>query len=402
MLSAAKTVFLGFTLIFLSAVIAFLLSNQSLTSLVSLLDNYFDAAHYRHIRDNGYHDFRVAFFPALPFVWRVLQFSSLGISFFNILCYFISLLCLVRVLHPFRSDILLLMILLPSSLFFFIPYTESLFFLSLTLVIVGKYKRLLWLECFGLFAASLVRPTAFILIPAIIAAEFFTHNKESNAIKRIPVLVASVLIGLGTVFFIHSLDTGEWFAFFDAQRDWGNEFRFPFLPLSSWSSFSVVALDSIALWISLVSVGFIISRLKHGFGGEGKEKQMVLFSLTYLAVTGIFILFTRGGSLFSLNRFIFCVPLLYFFLQELSRLKFKQFAIVLMSYLPFSLFMGSYLHVKAFFHYSIVGGILFLLCFFLINTESRFKQGKLILAISIGLILNCYFWLRLFENEWIG
>ena len=111
------------------------------------------------------------------------------------------------------------------------------------------------------------------------------------------------------VSFIQFLDTGEWFKFFEAQKHWGNFLQIPRFPLTSWAGGFIVRLDGFAFLIGIILGGFLLGLIF-------KLKQFrntiipseVIFSLAYLGGITLIVLLFRGGSLFSLNRFIFATP----------------------------------------------------------------------------------------------
>src|SRR5579872_300456 len=90
---------------------------------------HWDAEHYYWIKNNGYEGFRVAFFPLFPMLWKVTSLSIYGVVLFNALLFLLSFYFLARLfsLPPLH---ILLYLSIPSFFFFYLPYSESVFFAS--------------------------------------------------------------------------------------------------------------------------------------------------------------------------------------------------------------------------------------------------------------------------------
>ena len=95
-----------------------------------------DAAHYFTIKNEGYQGFLVAFFPLFPLVWKLTHLNVFGIVILNALLYFSSVYFLVSKMKLTSLE-LVLYLSVPSAVFYYLPYSESLFFLSSTLLILG-------------------------------------------------------------------------------------------------------------------------------------------------------------------------------------------------------------------------------------------------------------------------
>lgn len=111
----------------------------------------FDAVHYYKIVHLGYDHKRSAFFPFFPWIWRVLGGNiSIGIVT-NILIFSFSFAILNQIFQwDYWQKILFLSI--PSSIFYFLPYSESIFALSSILLlyaIIHKKNYLIILSFFS-------------------------------------------------------------------------------------------------------------------------------------------------------------------------------------------------------------------------------------------------------------
>ncbi len=126
-----------------------------------------DAEHYYRIKNFGYEGFRVAFFPLFPFVWKLLHLNVIGIIFLNAAVFFIAFYFLIRSLRSNTLEILLYLS-IPSFCFFFLPYSEAIFFACSTLFLMGLKKNKISIVWLGLLLCSISRPAFTVFIPALI------------------------------------------------------------------------------------------------------------------------------------------------------------------------------------------------------------------------------------------
>lgn len=377
--------------------------NQNVITETSFLN--WDAAHYHFIMQNGYDDFRVAFFPLFPFFWKLLKLSPIGISLLNGLVFSISLSILICFLEIKRSRYFFLAMLFPPFIFMFLPYSEAMFFLSSALFLIGFHKQNITLILIGLFLCSLSRPVAYIFIPAIFITEYLVSKTLYGFIKNSLLFSLTIFLGLFLTICIHHYSTGNWLAFFEAQTSWGNYFRLPQFPITSWAGGNIVRLDGSALLIGLTAAALATNWFKKKIlKGELTESRVLIFSTLYLAGISLFVLFFRGGWLFSLNRFVFATPFfLVFFLSFLPKinLTLKQLLFCFLALSIFWFWFESYVHIQNILKFEAL--TLFLLAFFLIN-----NKNKTLSSISFGvcivgnILLILYFYHRFLKGEWVG
>jgi hypothetical protein len=363
-----------------------------------------DAAHYANIRSNGYSGFLVAFFPLFPWLWKISHLGAWGIAALNSTLFLFSFAALLSHFRPSLKEHLLLQS-IPSLVFMCIPYTEALFFFCCTLVLIGLYKEKMLLIAGGLLLSSLCRPTTYIFIPAILLI-LFCYRKPGKSVIPEGILYTSVLLaGLFLTVCVHYYYTGIWFVFFKAQEGWSNSLRIPILPLRSWAGNNITRLDGTALatgvFAGIACLNACITYFKNKVLTVGKE---VLFSLMYLAGISLLILFFRGGSLFSLNRFVFATPfftLAFLYFLRNVRLQGKQIAYLFIGLSAFWLLFGSYVHIQAFLKYELLSA--FLLLPFLLTADLKWiSRISYILFLGTNLLLQAYFLYRFLGNEWIG
>lgn len=370
-------------------------------NLESLLN--WDAQHYYKIVNDGYDQTRTAFFPLFPLIWKISGLNSLGISFFNALIFISSFAWLAQLYH-LKIKHLLLISAVPSFIFFFIPYTESLFFASSVILLTG-YKRIDYRLVFvGLFLASFARPAASVFIPAIILVEWLTRETASKALFKIGISVVAVLIGMIFTFAVHYFYTGNWFGFFDVQANvWHNRLQIPSLPLRSWAGIKIVILDGTSLFISFLAGFKLLQWLWPNFKTfKINQSKALLFSLFYLLGIGLLVLLYRDGSLFSLNRFVFAtaffvVAAIHFTQQEFNSKSLWWIFGLLVWWLLFN----SFVHIATFGKHLIV--TLFL-ALSLLSFHQKEKIARLafpMFFVGLGL-LQLYFMFRFLSNNWVG
>lgn len=324
--SLNKTFFSAVTFHFLIAV--FLYLGLYWIGEIKILPNgenivAWDAINYYNIQHQGYIDFQestsnIPFFPLVGLVWRWLSLSPIGAVVLNIF-FFLSGFYLLHRQYQFSFQVLLLFLSIPSVFFLCVPYAEALFFLSSTFVILGLEKKNNWWVMGGLFIAGMTRPSALFFLPAIFFMEIINFKEWDfkilrNVFLRILCYVLAVLAGVFIVFAMQHEATGDWLAFFH-QRD-KNGMQIPSFPLTTWRGAKLLWLDGIAYVVGLSSFIFcgIIGWKKFISSKVNIEipSKAILFSLAFLTMTMIHILFfnakdlyTNTSSLFGMNRFVF-------------------------------------------------------------------------------------------------
>src|SRR6185437_1830669 len=297
----------------LSFTIILLLLNQLFFPKILDIPNFlhWDAEHYSWIKNYGYKDFRVAFFPLFPLIWKITSLNVYGIIIFNTAVFLLSFYFLIKLISATPLEILLYLS-LPSLFFIFLPYSESVFFASSTILLFGlkNIKHELILLC--LLLSTLSRPAFTIFIPAIIIAELLIEGLRKKLLFKIASYMFVVLCGLLIVGIIQHHYTGIWFNFFEVQKGWGNKLQVPALPLTSWGGDIIVRLDGAAMLIGIISsIIMCLYIFKAKLMRHVIMPKEVAFSICYLAGISISVLLFRGGSLFSLNRFVFATPFIF-------------------------------------------------------------------------------------------
>lgn len=394
--------YLGAFIVLQSFAYLFLNSNWLLTRRAFLSA---DAEHYYYISQHGYEGFRVAFFPLFPFLWKITGDGVLLITIINSIVFLLSFSALTALFKIKKPIELLLLASIPCLMFMFIAYTEALFFLFGTMLLIGLKKNMPVLVCLGILFCGLTRPSATVFLPAILFTVYLSQTSIKKKVIQGILFSLSALLGLGTTLIIQHSYTGKWFSFFEEQKGWGNELRIPELPFKSWAGGQIVRLDATALLVGFFALVILIKIL---FQKIKKQKielaPEIIFSISYLAGIALLILAFRGGSFFSLNRFVYATPFftvaLVHFIRSYS-FTLGQIGIFFFVSSLFWLLFGSYVHIQYLLKFELMS--LFLAGYFLLNNQNKnLRQAATITIFSVNTILLMYFYYRYLINDWVG
>ena len=284
-----------------------------------------DTGWYTNVKVNGYQYFankqsNVAFFPFFPYLWRYSGLGPAGIAILNASIFGLSFMLLAAHLRlSWNQSLLLLSI--PSFFFFYVPYSESVFFAASTGFIIAHQRSKYLLAGAFIFLCSLMRPVAFFFIPAFLAAECYMllskRDEMEVSLKRLLLYGGASLMALSAVLAFQYWKTGVAFGFFKTETlYWDHHFRLPSPPLHTWGDGHVLWIDGLALWTCLsallyLGVSGIGVLIRNNSGKEAEKSEglswTVIFSLSFLALTGLVSVFFRA-NLMSINRYCFCNP----------------------------------------------------------------------------------------------
>jgi hypothetical protein len=364
-----------------------------------------DANHYNFIKEKGYQDFRLAFFPLFPIIWRFLDVGVYAIILINSLIFFTSFYILIKHLEIKGVKEILMYLSIPSFIFFYLPYSESIFFLSSLIIILGLKNNKNYLVYIGLFLSILSRPAFTVFIPALIITQLLNRNKEKISLTIGFYLLVSIL-GIISVGIIQFYDSGEWFKFFSEQKNWGNHLQIPKLPLTSWAGGFIVRTDGFAFLIGILSGSFLSAFiLKLKWVKDTVLPKEVIFSLAYLGGITIAVLLFRGGSLFSLNRFVFATPfiivVLNYWIRQQFNLKIKKLLLIFGLIFIFWFLFGSYVHIQQILKFGLLS-VYATLIFALKSDKETIRKNSLILLIIINFSFQIIFYIRFLNGNWVG
>ncbi|MEQ9299929.1 MAG: hypothetical protein RIF33_15245 [Cyclobacteriaceae bacterium] len=384
-----------------------------------------DAGWYNSIVKNGYsyHTDKasnVAFFPLFPWLWQLTGLDSNGISVVNALIFLSALYLLAHSLKLKVSEVLLF-ISFPSIMFCYVPYSEALFFLGGTLILIGLKKESLWYLSIGIIITCLDRKIGGVFSLCILLTLFLTAHKYPN-LKEVVVCLLLILLVFGVSSLVKQyqvFEAGVNFDYMDVIAQWYRVLRFPKLPLTTtnlhWHN---VWLDFSALFLGITSgVLLIYSFYRKIWRTSLPLPPELVFSLLYLAgTTAIVLIFSpnfggRGTNIHGLNRYLFATPFfitaIHYAAQRLQMTKKTLIAIILLAVLVWLSFAIP-LHPSHFsFKFQILSilyfalTILYIRSFFKVLSDLRFqKYSPLIFTMNTifqGLLMG-----KFMSGIWIG
>jgi len=294
-----------------------------------------DVGFYESIRNNGYnaHTDNTGFFFLFPYIWKLTQLGIWGIIGFNILLFSLGFGILMKEIDTEDRQFWIFCLTLPPVYFAFIPYTEALFFLLGSVLLHAISRQRLWLIWLSLILISLVRATAFFLLPALFITELTltpVRNIGKSVLGYLVKYAIPILIGLGIFIVWQYKETGIWFAYFKKQSSgWGHIFSWPEIPFSNIENadWRYHWLSALAMFIDFVAFIFLIRQFIRWLQKKGTiTDNGLLLSFGYLAMVMISTLFLNpkyGGhntNVMGVNRYTFITPfcfyVLYYFYKQ--------------------------------------------------------------------------------------
>jgi len=400
----------------------------NLTGLANQIPNNsnllnWDASWYNSINQDGYIfdesvQSNTGFFPLFPMLWRLFQFSPVGVSIFNVFLYAIGATVMTLALQRTWKDLIVL-IGLPSLFFFYIPYSEALFYLMGSLLLVGLYKERKYLFYISLLLSCMIRPVFFFFIPALIMLFLLKRNSGFNWKK---LLLSILLVVIGTVlsFWIVGYSSGDFFAYTKSQiGNWDHSFSLPGFPLTTWRGYRILWLDGLALFLLGVVGLFILKNFKSQLNsissGKSKNSLTEIFAIIGLVMSLFYVLFFHleedgRTSLMSLNRYVLCSPLLHFLiLQKVGRMDFsfgKMTLPILAGLMTIVLFGFPYIEVVGLSMFNSIPFLLGCLVLWLSYYFILFKHKSQLLFIigfyTFNVTLQLYLFQSFLKGNWIG
>lgn len=368
--------------------------------LTEVVFNYFDAIHYRNIAIQGYSShYEVAFFPLFPFIWKFSKLSVFGISALNSAAY-ISAIALFGKTEKLSTGKFLILLAVPSAVFYFIPYSEAFYFISAGIILYGMRKNNLYLQFIGIFLCCFCRPA----IPVIFSSLALLHFFEKKPILITATRMSAAVAGTALAFTIHWIYTADFFSYFTSFNTWDYNFKFPLLPFKSGGGNLITQIDGYALLFGLAAIVTLFRIFKSAEFFK-KVNGYEFFSLCYVSFFTLLILgLMRGGNLSSMNRFIFCSPFFivaFLFMEKniIPNKNLKSVLLLIIILMVFSLLFNSYVHIQSVIKY--FAGALVLSFYF---GSNHFKEINIknVLLFIILTIIQLVFINRFLHGEWIG
>jgi len=296
--------------------------------LVSLHARW-DSFWYLDIAQNGYSLeynpwglYNIVFFPLYPFLVKAISFLTAGdfvLSGWILSSIFLllTLFYFFKLVREFHSEInpylpIIFLLIFPTAFFLNIVYTESLFlFLSLATFYYGLKKKFVCAGVFGLFA-SLTRVTGILLFIPLVWEYLKNYNCKLKSVFNLKILPI-FLIPLGTFsfFLYHYFKFGNFFLFFEVQKNWGRAFTLQKGHFDLFSNPAIVnfCLDVLFVIFALIVLYFIFKKLRTSYG---------LYMLATIAVA------LSTGTLMSTGRYILVLFPIYILLASIKNQYLQQ------------------------------------------------------------------------------
>lgn len=384
---------------------------------------YYNISKRMYISEEAhYGNVRAAFFPMFPLVWKITHLSPRLISLLNYLIFIFSISLLVTYLLPngeyLKWTSYILLITLPTSVIFMIPYSESLFLLFMTIASIGIIKKKYLLYFIGIVLLSMVRPATLFLLLAIVSTEIFEHinKRKTPLLKNILLKSIPFFIGYSIVFLIQKVSSGSWTAFLDAQKYWSGGIQ-KIGVISDWSvegfGLNVFSIFFVAI-PALIYIVYLASKLllkrSIQLNLNDSTSYLLLVSLFYLAGIFLFTMITSGGNLHSFFRFTMCSPCFYIailiVIANLPDIKTISGNLVLgLMFVLLCLFLAKVEYGGSRFDFSYLGVLLLVLTFvYIINRRFisvKYDLPLMALILLVNTIWNTYMLNAYFSNGWI-
>lgn len=306
----------------------------------------FDSGFYFQIADNGYPKVNmsqsssatsISFFPLYPLLIRAMKLLHISSSnlinsliLSNVLLvfalYYIYRICEERGFHKKEIYFVLALILCyPYSIFYSVPYTESLFlFLSAATIYYSIKGDYLKASIFAGFSA-ITRFPGFLNVAYVFFMLLSEEAFKTDTLKHIKKVIAYMIVSVIpiTIYFSYmKYSTGDFLAPLHDVGNWGRTLSIPFksyidyilnpyfLYSGGWNNGLISFV--IATAILLIFICYAIANYK-----KVTLKELVLFIYGFLIIT---IPFSNTGSgLVSIPRYLMVSIPLYLYIVELYR-----------------------------------------------------------------------------------
>jgi hypothetical protein len=377
------------------------------------------------VEDDCYGNVRSAFFPLFPLLWRTTGSSPIGISLINYLIFILSIsILVVHFLKAERQKMLMtfgILITLPSTIIYYIPYTEALFLFTMTIAALGMLKNKYWIYFIGFLLMAMVRPATIFVLMAIFATElfiFFRHKQIKTLIKSSFLKAVPFILGYFFSFLIQYQYSGSWKSFINATQAWSGKIQ-TFSTITDWSV-EGFGMNSFAIFFVAIPATIFVVYLF--FNPNGKktfslilpenyaQNYLLLVSVFYLTAIFIFTLATSGGNLHSFFRFTLASPFFYLAIILLINLStnikarnfilmFVSLSFLLILFLILTPYGGNKLQ------FSFVGLYLLVLSFFYIgmkhNLNKTFDTVIFSFLIFANIVWNTYLLNAFLSDSWM-
>lgn len=384
-----------------------------------------DGKHYAFIKDNGYNisksggNHTFAFFPLFPLLWKISRLPDQGIIFLNFILFSIGLILLQTVFIPHKNSLALAFVplLFPGIVSFLIPYTEAVFFITLSIGIYGYMKDKYWLYLIGMMLASMARPSITLIALAVLCTELYYFIQQKNVIdslksftKKISPLIAGTLI----VSLIQlAYGSGSLTKFAEVQSLWGKKLSIPH-NIRDWSLEGFSMNIAVIVFIAIPVLAFLfLSALKifekKNEQQENKVQYLQILSSFFIGGTFLYILLYQEGSLNGLFRYVQCTPFFFVLIfslpYKLDALKNEYKIFMLFICFILGLFLLGMIGYSSFWSFADLGFFIFSSALFLWlfqpYEKNIYYKVLLVITLAINIIWTTYLFNMYISNGWI-
>jgi hypothetical protein len=390
-----------------------------------------DVEYYRDIRDNMYKGhgigliYRYAFYPLFPLVWKLSHTNVHGIVFLNYLMFGLGLILLSSLfLKNSKSEMFLFMLalLLPTSVVYYLPYTESLFLLTFSIALVGLVKKKYWLFYLAMTCFSMTRPAAFFLVAVFTIANaisFISHKQFSRFLKECFLTILPILTGWALVMLIEYHYSGIWTNYIVASNLWPKDANL-YKDIVDWSlegfgmtAFAIFFLAIpasiyVVFWGNTAILGKEKNSTSYLFGGDEEYIKKYLFNASMLFMMGFALFYTlvNGYQLNGFYRYTMATPFFFIILFQLPEklksipipYKATGFIVLLVCILLF-LLSSPYAGNIGRFNYL---GLYLLIPLTMLVIAEPYLNNRIKFVLLAILILPCLIWHTFLFNMYLG
>lgn len=302
----------------------------------------YDADWFFSIRKYGYTYIEgqmsnIAFFPFFPYFWKWSHLSGWLICFANLLIFALSFLALMGA-REYKAKYLMVISSIPCFIFFFLPYSESWFFLFGTSLIIGFRRKSRILQIIGIFGCCLTRSVSTFFLPAIVITELLSYKRSMMTRKEMAInILLNTLASLSSILMvvvIQGIQTGKWFYYIEVQRYWKRHWMFPSFPFTTISPNKILGIDAIAMILGVIAMYFSLKWgqqwlkqiLFKDIGSDSNQEicKSVYFSALFLsAIVIVDTCFTYNiegrSNIQCMNRHLMCTSFALCFLNWMHK-----------------------------------------------------------------------------------
>ena len=292
-----------------------------------------DTGIYYSIKKEGYHYIpnticNAGFFPLFPYFWKISGLGTIAMSILCALIFFVGVSLLFNLYKP-KNAVAFLFLCLPFGFFFYVPQTESIFFLLSVFILIGLKNKKLWLIFLSLYLASMTRASGLFFLIAFAASIALSENKNSfihsDKWKHLlKIYLTPVVLGICSVGIIQYFLTGNFFAYYDAQTNgWERKLTIPNLPFGTNQQLDILSFSNLNFWFGSISlvIAFVIffNWLRNKLSFDFKTQSLIIsigflcmsfFSIVFFNPKWYWVDYGYGGfgatSLTGINRYLEC------------------------------------------------------------------------------------------------